>query len=209
MGEITRRNPPKCPSRRTASDRVRQPRDDPRSDLGITLELHSRAVRVKRGAATRNPSEQQPIEPNRSRRVTVELLDHCGTPVDGEMVLLAVHARGASLGPRSPRVLVARLLRACALAKRGDRAQASLLIESTAVALRDELGTDYYVTLVSEGDAQLFQTAPRDASWRQHADALAARIENTLAWQAGAAELVAWLRAPHDRHDWQKLPVVL
>lgn len=119
------------------------------------------------------------------------------------------HTVGASLGPRSPRVLVARLLRACALAKRGDRAQASLLIESTAVALRDELGTDYYVTLVSEGYAQLFQTAPRDASWRQHADALAARIENTLAWQAGAAELVAWLRAPHDRHDWQKLPVVL
>ena len=111
---------------------------------------------------------------------------------------------GAQLNSRSGRLLVARLLRACLHAKRGELAAANALIAPVVVVLMEDFDDEYYVSLV----ARAYQALWSDDD-PAHRAALASRIERELAWQDGAAAMGRWLRSRPPKANWKDMPIVL
>ena len=111
---------------------------------------------------------------------------------------------GAQLNSRSGRLLVARLLRACLHAKRGELAAANALIAPVVVVLKEDFDDEYYVSLV----ARAYQALWSDDD-PAHRAALARRIERELAWQDGAAAMGRWLRSRPPKANWKDMPIVL
>ncbi len=118
-------------------------------------------------------------------------------------------ASGDQLVSRSGRVLVARLLRACLHAKRGELSLARALVTPVSVVLKEDFSDDYYVLLVAQAYELLWSDEPASAQDALRREALASRIERELAWQNGAAELGQWLRLRPAKAKWSEMPIVL
>ena len=116
---------------------------------------------------------------------------------------------GDQLVSRSARVLVARLLRACLHAKRGELNLARALVAPVRVVLQQDFGDDYYVLLVAQAYELLWSDEPRSVTDVERRETLASRLERELAWQNGAAELGQWLRARPAKAKWSEMPMVL